>query len=103
MTDRQVVLSNTEALVNQDLELSFKAVRADQAPGGVVPRFKKKEDITRMTKSILKHKIQTLTGKNIKQLEEAMGYKVNTKMLLLDRYIFILPHHCGQLKTDVKR
>ena len=29
-----------------------------------------------MTKSILKHKIQTLTGKNIKQLEVAMGYKV---------------------------
>ena len=35
-----------------------------------------------MTKSILKHKIQTLTGKNIKQLEEAMGYKVTTKLLL---------------------
>ena len=35
-----------------------------------------------MTKSILKHKIQTLTGKNIKQLEEAMGYKVNIKLLL---------------------
>ena len=28
-----------------------------------------------MTKSILKHKIQTLTGKSIKNLEEEMGYK----------------------------
>ena len=28
-----------------------------------------------MTKSILKHKIQTLTGKSIKILEEEMGYK----------------------------
>ena len=45
-------------------------------------RFKKKEDISRMTKSILKHKIQTLTGKSIKQLEEAMGYKVSSKQVL---------------------
>ena len=37
-----------------------------------------------MTKSILKHKIQTLTGKNIKHLEEAMGYQVTTKLLLDD-------------------
>ena len=28
-----------------------------------------------MTKSILKHKIQTLTGKSIKILEDEMGYK----------------------------
>ena len=38
MTDRQVILSNSEALVSEDLELSFRAVRADQSPGGVVPR-----------------------------------------------------------------
>ena len=28
-----------------------------------------------MTKSILKHKIQTLTGRSIKKLEEEMGYQ----------------------------
>ena len=38
MTERQVILSNQEALVGEDLELSFRAVRADQSPGGVVPR-----------------------------------------------------------------
>ena len=38
-------------------------------------KFKKKEDIERLTKSILKHKIQTLTGKSIKTLEEEMEYK----------------------------
>ena len=99
MADRQIILSEQEALVGADLELSFRAVRADQSPAGVIPRyvdgwtfvfllktfnefhdrFKKKEDISRMTKSILKHKIQTLTGKNIKQLEDAMGYKVALK------------------------
>ena len=44
-----------------------------------------------MTKSILKHKIQTLTGKNIKQLEEAMGYKVKTKSWCWIIIIIILP------------
>ena len=45
MTDKQVpvkqvdvTLSNPEALVSEDLELSFRAVRSDQAPSGVVPR-----------------------------------------------------------------
>jgi len=75
MTDRQVILSNLEALVGADLSKAFKAVRADKTPSGLVARFKKKEDIGRMTKSILKHKIQTLTGKSIKILEEEMGYK----------------------------
>ena len=28
-----------------------------------------------MTKSILKHKILTLTGKNVKMIEEEMNYK----------------------------
>ena len=41
----------------------------------MVARFKKKEEIGRMTKSILKHKIQTLTGRSIKKLEEEMGYQ----------------------------
>ena len=38
MTERQVILSNQEALVGEDLELSFRAVRAEQAPAGVVAR-----------------------------------------------------------------
>jgi len=75
MTERQVILTDQEALLGADLELSFKAVRAAKAPAGLIPRFKKKEEIGRMSKSILKHKIQSLTGKNIKQLEEGLGYK----------------------------
>ena len=39
MTERQVILSNQEALVGEDLELSFRAVRAEQAPAGVVARW----------------------------------------------------------------
>jgi len=73
--DKQVILADTAALVGADLNLAYKAVRSDKSPAGVVARFKKKEDIDRMTKSILKHKIQTLTGKSIKILEDEMGYK----------------------------
>ena len=55
-----------------------------------------------MTKSILKHKIQTLTGKNIKQLEEAMGYKVNTKLLLNNSamYLFCLISAQGSQRDE---
>jgi len=72
--DRQIILSNQEALKGLDLNLAYNAVKADKSPAGLVARFKKKEDIDRMTKSILKHKIQTLTGKSIKTMEEEMGY-----------------------------
>ena len=30
MTDKQVILANTEALVGADLDLAFRAVRANQ-------------------------------------------------------------------------
>jgi len=72
--DRQIILSNQEALKGADLSPAYNAVKADKSPAGLVARFKKKEDIDRMTKSILKHKIQTLTGKSIKNMEEEMGY-----------------------------
>ena len=36
--DRQVILTDPEGLVGKDLELSFRAVRANQLPAGVVPR-----------------------------------------------------------------
>ena len=39
MTERQVILTDQEALVGQDLELSFRAVRSNQAPAGVLPRL----------------------------------------------------------------
>ena len=38
MAERQVILASETALVGEDLELSFRAVRADKAPEGIVPR-----------------------------------------------------------------
>jgi len=73
--DRQVLLADTSGLVGADLTQAYKAVRSNQSPAGVIPRFKKKEDISSMAKSILKHKIQTLTGKSVKNIEDEMMYQ----------------------------
>jgi len=75
MAERQVLLSNLTGLVGADLTPAYRAVKSGQSPAGLVPRFKKKEDIPNMAKSILKHKIQTLTGKSVKTIEEEMKYK----------------------------
>eukprot|EP00090_Calanus_glacialis_P037589 TRINITY_DN6488_c0_g1_i1.p1 TRINITY_DN6488_c0_g1~~TRINITY_DN6488_c0_g1_i1.p1 ORF type:complete len:549 (-),score=217.74 TRINITY_DN6488_c0_g1_i1:113-1759(-) len=73
--DRQVLLADPSGLVGVDLYQAYKAVRSNQSPAGVIPRFKKKEDISSMAKSILKHKIQTLTGKSVKTIEDEMKYQ----------------------------
>jgi len=73
--ERQGLLTSTTGLVGADLTPAYRAVQGDATFPGLVPRFKKKEDIPTMTKSILKHKIQTLTGKNVKIIEEEMKYK----------------------------
>merc|ERR1719220_955581 len=54
--------------------LNLTAIPHDVTAGMAV-RFKKKEEIGTMTKSILKHKIQTLTGRSVKVIEEEMQYK----------------------------
>jgi len=70
-----VLLADTAGLVGEDLSPAYRAVRSNQRPAGLVPRFKKKEDISSMAKSILKHKIQTLTGKSVKMIEDEMKYQ----------------------------
>lgn len=70
-----MVLTATDGLVGADLGPAYRAVQAGSTFPGLIPRFKKKENIGTMTKSILKHKIQTLTGKSVKIIEEEMKYK----------------------------
>lgn len=71
--DKSVVLENEKSLVNQDLDTAYKA--SSQGLPEMPARFKKKEDLNGMARSILKHRIQTLTGKQIKLIEEEMKYK----------------------------
>ena len=72
---KYVKLKDETALVGADLSLAFRAARSNKSPAGVVACFHKKGDIDGMTKSQLRNKIQTLTGKTIQSLAEAMGYK----------------------------
>jgi len=70
-----VILTNDKGLVNVDLSPAYRAASAGAVKPGQVTMFKKKENISGMARSILKHRIQTLTGKQIKLIEEEMGYK----------------------------
>merc|ERR1719234_2195250 len=73
---QQVLLANTEGLIGKDLGQAYSALKGGgDVSAGMTVRFKKKEDIGTLTKSILKHKIQTLTAKSVKVIEEEMHYK----------------------------
>jgi len=67
-----IVLTTENSLENVDLTAAFQAVKENVT---VSARFKKKEDLVNISKSILKHRIQTLTGRNIKKIEEEMKYR----------------------------
>lgn len=69
----QLLLHKEDALVGADLTPAYQALKQDVAV--VSAMFRKKEDINKMAKSILKHRIQTLTGRSMKIIEEEMNYK----------------------------
>jgi len=66
------VLQSETGLENADLSAAYNAIHQT---GEITARFRKKEDLGIISKSILKHRIQTLTGRNIRKLEEEMNYK----------------------------
>lgn len=115
--ERQVLLTAADGLVGVDLGPAYRAVQAGSTFPGMVARFKKKENLGNMTKSILKHKIQTLTGKNVKTIEEEMKYKpkdpnepsmdVDTMRSLAGCLILLsngeLPHTNGAVAEVVER
>ncbi|XP_059085273.1 uncharacterized protein LOC131882210 [Tigriopus californicus] len=98
------VLTNEKALVGQDLEPVYQHFLALAAPPGShgdpegdpeghapdpnsvsgpdksdesdAPeyRFKKKESVSTMAKSLLKHRLQTLTGQSMAQIQVRLGY-----------------------------
>lgn len=68
-----VILSPSASLKDRDLSLIFEMARTKGDPE-TFAMFKKKEPIDDMAKSLLKHRIQTLTGKALSDIEEEMGY-----------------------------
>jgi len=69
-----IILKNESSLVDKDLAPAYAAIHTIK-DNEITAMFKKKEPIDKMSKSILKHRIQTLTNKNIQQIQEEMKYK----------------------------
>lgn len=74
--EKNVVLKDPKGLVEKDLTTVYKALETTipQAIPAVLATFKRKEEYTQSNKSLLKHKIETLTGKTIALIMEEMDY-----------------------------
>ncbi len=75
------VLSEDATLVGESLDLLFRYFKkptssADETLRTMEVRFKKKEPIDSIAKSVLKHRIQTITGKSMAELETTCGSKL---------------------------
>jgi hypothetical protein len=68
-----IILKHESALVDKDLAPAYAAIN-NVKDNEITAMFKKKEDINKMSKSVLKHRIQMLTKKNIQQIQEEMNY-----------------------------
>jgi len=105
--DGTVVLRCQTGLVNMDLGPAFAAWhRWNQGKRIEEPlaRFNKKEDMRLIARSILKHRIQTLTGKVIKTIQEEMKYSPKDpaevfmdldSMKILAHFLIMLSNHIG--------
>lgn len=79
MDPKTLILSSETGLVGADLSKVYHHFNLapdsnSLPPSGERARFKKKEDLEKQAKSILKHRIQLLTGKNMAQLEQDLGF-----------------------------
>jgi hypothetical protein len=73
-----VVLSDEKALVGQDLSPAESWFRKTSKAPLPVPlaRFRKKEATEKLGKSVLKHRLQTLTGLNAADMEARLGFNI---------------------------
>ena len=78
MTEKPLVLSTDMTLVDHDLSSVFAHYLEPNSEDltSTEVKFKKKEDIGILAKSVLKHRIQSLTGKNIQALEAELGKSI---------------------------
>ena len=71
---KPMILANDKALVGQDISAVLDAFRSQPDVDLAKTQFKKKEILDDLPKSILKHRIQNLTGKNMPDLEKELGF-----------------------------
>ncbi len=73
------LLSSEDALSGRDLSSAlahFRANRAAALAPEEMARFKKKEPLSSLPKSLLKHRLTTLTGRPASELEAELGYSI---------------------------
>jgi len=99
-----LILKNETSLIDADLSAAYQAYPLVKE---VTAMFRKKEDINKMSKSVLKHRIQTLTGRNIQIIQDEMKYKpVDPNETGMNHDIMKKLAHClillaeGQLKEN---
>ena len=95
MAEKPLVLSDDMSLVGHDLSsvLAHFSSNDFTFPSTEV-KFKKKETVDDMAKSLVKHRIQALTGKNVPTLEAELGKPIEkvedlrrlAKLLLLEAF-----------------
>lgn len=93
MDNKPIILTEDISLVEHDLRNVYRHYKAHTAVSDDV-KFKKKENIGTMSKAILKHRIQNLTGKSLPVIESEMGQSFDSvdevrklaKLLLLEAF-----------------
>jgi hypothetical protein len=100
---KPLVLSEDISLVDYDLKQVYRhlvAKNSDDNPASNADvRFKKKESVDTLAKSILKHRIQGLTGKSLPNIESELGKNIEdigqlrklAKLLLLEAFGKLTP------------
>ena len=79
MDGKPLILNDNISLVNKDLSNVYRNwIENGDNQCQFDVKFKKKEDITGLSKSLLKHRILTLTGKNLVNIESEMGKSLDT-------------------------
>ena len=100
MADKPLIMSDDMSLVGHDLSSVFAHWNGNEFTfPSIEVKFKKKESIDNMAKSLVKHRIQSLTGKNLPTLEADLGKSIESvqdlrrlaKLLLLEAF-GKLPH-----------
>jgi len=72
-----IILDSKSTLVGKDLSnvyRHFKKSPSTDLPAEISTKFKKKEQLETMAKSVLKHRIKALTGKSTQEMEEEIGH-----------------------------
>ena len=100
MAEKPLIMSDDMSLVGHDLSSVFAHWKGNDFnfPSREV-QFKKKESIDNMAKSVVKHRIQSLTGKNLPTIEADLGKPIESvqdlrrlaKLFLLEAF-GKLPH-----------